>query len=213
MPTGSATVHIAVDLLYDALEKEEGLEGIGLGSGTHVKQLKVAGYADDTAIYIAHKRSQQAAITTVHKCSAVSGLKLTVTKSAALNLVEEGTLGDSTNSGQGEALVTSQGADQEIVKKASSVRYLGHIAGTGCTMEAAWDKAFAALRARLVLAETKTKAVQQCAVIAAASIILKLMYVARHAWPSMDIAASRTTCGERDSGCQEPHQQGGFQAR
>jgi hypothetical protein len=53
---------IAVDLLYDALEEDTGLKGINLGLGEQVLPLKVAGYADDTAIYIAHKRFQQDAI-------------------------------------------------------------------------------------------------------------------------------------------------------
>ncbi|KAE9161386.1 hypothetical protein PF002_g32387 [Phytophthora fragariae] len=51
----------------------------------------------------------------------------------------------------------------------------------------AWEKAFAALRVRLVLAEAKTNSVQQRAAIAAAVIVPKMLYVARHAWPTEEI--------------------------
>jgi hypothetical protein len=74
------------------------------------------------------------------------------------------------------------------VKVIQSIRYLGHIAGTGDTTDEAWTKAFEALRVRLTLAESKPNTVQQRAAIARAIIVPKLTYVARHAWPTEELA-------------------------
>jgi len=176
---------IAVDLLYDAIEADEEMEGIDIGPAGIVKQLKVAGYADDTAIYIAKRRMQAAAIRTVKAFSAVSGLKLNVKKSAAINLAHGG-------AGGAQAAVVSMAGEAENeggqVAEIESVRYLGHIAGAGDTTTEAWTKVMEALRVRLTLAETKTNTAQQRAAIAGAIIVPKLLYVARHAWPTEVLA-------------------------
>jgi hypothetical protein len=176
---------IAVDLLYDAIEEEPALDGIQIGPPSQVKQLRVAGYADDTAIYIIESSMQAAALRVVRSFSAVSGLRLNVKKSAALNLAPH----------RAEEQPARNGADTETIERAAaevevteSVRYLGHIAGTGDTTQEAWTKAFEALRVRLTLAETKTNTVQQRAAIARAIVVPKLLYVARHAWPTEEIA-------------------------
>ncbi|GMF21500.1 unnamed protein product [Phytophthora fragariaefolia] len=77
---------IAVDLLYDVIEGMEGLEGIQLGGSLTKQPLNVAGYADDTAIYVAHRNMQKKVIEAVHQFSAISGLKLSVQKSAAIDI-------------------------------------------------------------------------------------------------------------------------------
>jgi len=46
---------IAVNLLYDVIEIDPALEGINLGHTDKGTQLRVAGYADDTAIYMGFK--------------------------------------------------------------------------------------------------------------------------------------------------------------
>ncbi|GMF42294.1 unnamed protein product [Phytophthora fragariaefolia] len=136
--------------------------------------IRVAGYADDTAIYIAHKNRQEAAIAAVTKISRVSGLKLNVQKSAAIRLgLEEPQDDDATVTSTGG---TSAGAGEltagvpQPVEVTSTTRYLGHLAGAGSTVKLAWEKAFAALRVRLVLAEAKKNSVQQRAAIAAAKL-------------------------------------------
>jgi hypothetical protein len=175
---------IAVDLLYDEVETDNRIQGINLGADDRVKQLKVAGYADDTAIYVADRRMPGVAIRAVQRLSAVSGLKLNVRKSAAVDLGgianEEG---DRRNTTTQEGATLSGGEDA-AVKVAECTKYLGHIAGVSDTTEVAWNRAFEALRVRLVLAESKTNTVQQRAAIAAAIIVPKMLYVARHAWPT-----------------------------
>ncbi|GMF63775.1 unnamed protein product [Phytophthora fragariaefolia] len=176
---------IAVDLLYDAVEGDEDLTGIELGGYSGVRMLKVAGYADDTAIYISSHALQRTAIRTLSMFSAVSGLQLSIRKSVALNLVEEAADDDSGDDRKSGADMMEQKGD--VVVSAASTRYFGHIAGSGNTVLEAWEKAFAALRVGLVLTEDKPNTAQQRAAIATAIIIPKLMYVARHAWPTKDI--------------------------
>ncbi|KAE8910880.1 hypothetical protein PF005_g15599 [Phytophthora fragariae] len=172
---------LAVDVLYDEIEAAGGLKGISLDPVHNDQQLKVAGYADDTAIYIADRSMQAEAIRAVARFSAVSGLMLNVGKCAAIRLgeVKEGDTGE---------------LDQQQIAETASLRYLGHVAGTGDTTEGAWEKAMGALRVGLVLAEEKTNTVKQRAAIAAAVIVPKLLYVARHAWPSEKIIKKVDWC-------------------
>ncbi|KAE9270712.1 hypothetical protein PR003_g30735, partial [Phytophthora rubi] len=143
---------IAVDVLYDVITNESGLQGIPLGGELETAPLQVAGYADDTAMYILNKNMQATAIGAVKRFSAVSGLKLNVKKSAAINL------------GQDQAEVAASNTDEQAnpkevhingaveqedgssVDETNSTRYLGHIAGSGDTVDEAWEKAMAALR-------------------------------------------------------------------
>ncbi|GMF46368.1 unnamed protein product [Phytophthora fragariaefolia] len=156
---------LAVDLLYDEVEATRGLVGVMVGCKDRGSHLKVAGYADDTAIYIQHRRMQDTAIRAVARFSAVSGLRLNVGKSAAI------ALGGSDRDDAGRA----SDVEQQI-SETSCVRYLGHIAGEGDTTEEAWRRAMGSLKVRLALAEAKTNTVIQRAAIAAAIIILKLLY-------------------------------------
>ncbi|KAE9287458.1 hypothetical protein PR003_g26046 [Phytophthora rubi] len=167
---------LAVDLLYDEVEATRSLVGVMVGRKDRGIHLKVAGYADATAIYIQHRRMQDTAIRAVARFSAVSGLRLNVGKSAAI------ALGGSDKDDAGKAA----GVEQQIAET-SCVRYLGHIAGEGDTTEEAWRRAMGSLKVRLVLAEVKTNTVIQRAAIAAAIIIPKLLYVARHAWPNAQL--------------------------
>ncbi|KAG6946583.1 hypothetical protein JG687_00016617 [Phytophthora cactorum] len=130
-----------------------------------------AGYADDTAIYLASKQQQAAALAAVNRFSRVSGLKLYVRKCVAIGLC---------NIHRDESRDSQLGqTDQDLkVRGSRSTRYLGHIADT--TKEA-WIKAFIGLTIRLSLATVKTNTAQQRAMISAAIIVPKLLYVARHA--------------------------------
>ncbi|KAL3664752.1 hypothetical protein V7S43_010499 [Phytophthora oleae] len=79
---------ISVDLLYDEFENNNALAGIDLSNskGKMQEKLKVAGFADDTAIYIADRGMQKEAIRAVGCFSDVSGLRLNVVKSTAIAL-------------------------------------------------------------------------------------------------------------------------------
>jgi hypothetical protein len=202
---------IAVDLLYDAIEADEEMEGIDIGPAGIVKQLKVAGYADDTAIYIAKRRMQAAAIRTVKAFSAVSGLKLNVKKSAAINLAHGG-------AGGAQAAVVSMAGEAENeggqVAEIESVRYLGHIAGAGDTTTEAWTKAMEALRVRLTLAETKTtlrskERQSQGPSLCRNCCTWQDTLGRQRYWPRMRIGRSETMCGVLSFGYLTRLQQGG----
>jgi hypothetical protein len=164
---------IAVDLLYDVIETDSSLTGIVISENMGCPPLKVAGYADDTAIYVADSRMQDAALRVVHHFSAVSGLKLNVKKSAVINIWDS-------EPAEHAGLKDRSG----LVESMQCTRYLGHIAGSADTTEEAWSRAFDALCVRLALAEAKTNTVQKRGQIATAIIIPKLLYVARHSWPT-----------------------------
>jgi hypothetical protein len=174
---------IAVDLLYDVLVGDESIVGIALTSAAGCRPLTVAGYADDTAIYIANATMQQAALRAVRSFSDVSGLRLNVKKSVAINL-----------GNMDLATVPVETGGQKAVTTVSSTRYLGHIAGNADTTEEAWSRAMDSLRIRLVPAEAKTNTAQQRGRIAAAVILRKLLYVARHAWPTEEVVRKTQRC-------------------
>ncbi|GMF10854.1 unnamed protein product [Phytophthora lilii] len=113
---------IAIDLLYDEIETESQLPGIFLVSEHLTRQVNAAGYADDTAIYLRDDRSQKAAIEAVERFSGVSGLRLNVSKSAAIRLA-----------GEQHSQRTTLATVEPVVIVTSATRYLGHYAGTGNT--------------------------------------------------------------------------------
>ncbi|GMF14996.1 unnamed protein product [Phytophthora fragariaefolia] len=164
---------IAVDLLYDVIDDEEQFQGIQIGGIANLRPLKVAGYADDTAIYIAHKAMQKIALQAVRRFSSVSGLKLNMQKSAALQLGKGNDIGDEQQTHDDEQVHNE--ANSCEVETTRSTRYLEHTAGSRDITAEAWDKAFAALSVRLALAEVKTNIVQQRADIAAAIIVPKML--------------------------------------
>jgi hypothetical protein len=151
-------------------------------------ELRVPGYADDTAIYISQKSMQEAAIRAVSSLSAVSGLKLNVKKSVVINL---GRSDGEDAAAEPDAISSNGGKAEEestVVQVCATTRYLGHIVGDSSNGSEAWEKAFKSLRLRLALVGAKTNTVQQRAQVAAVIIVPKVMYVARHAWPTRDIA-------------------------
>ncbi|KAF4132146.1 hypothetical protein GN958_ATG18660 [Phytophthora infestans] len=103
----------------------------------------------------------------------VSGLKVNQTKTLIIALHPSG-------------LLSGVGTDNPIpVQTASSFhRYLGaQIGGTGIT-DYTWTKTVKQLAIRLRLAQLKTLAPAPRAMIAAAIIMPKLLFVARHTWPT-----------------------------
>ncbi|KAE9213716.1 hypothetical protein PF004_g15255 [Phytophthora fragariae] len=144
-----------------------------MGTDERASNLIVAGYADDKAIYLEHRRMQKAAIQAVGRFSAVSGLKLNVAKSSAIALGPGGEQQQDIHTEANEAAEGEEEEDQEQeVAVTEEVRYLGHIAGPIDT------KAYGTLTVRLALAELKTNTVAQRALIAGAVIVPKLLYVA-----------------------------------
>ncbi|KAG6947070.1 hypothetical protein JG688_00015711 [Phytophthora aleatoria] len=125
---------------------------------------------------------QEAVLAAVERFSRFVGLRLNVHKSVAIRLGRE--IAES-----GEENSTCGSSVKDIIPTSEESRYLGHLAGEGDTVTNAWERAFKALSVRLALARRKTNTVQQRAQLAAAIIIPKLLYVGRHACPTLAIVA------------------------
>ncbi|OWZ05785.1 Reverse transcriptase precursor [Phytophthora megakarya] len=118
--------------------------------------LNIAGYADDTAIYILERTMQPTVIQAVDRFSRVSELRLSVKKSTAVRL------GNGYNRAKNEDTETRRHMVEKIsvvetkvhvhLEETASTRYLGHIVGPEDTTLEAWGKAFKALIVRLTLA-------------------------------------------------------------
>ncbi|KAE9175492.1 hypothetical protein PF002_g28779 [Phytophthora fragariae] len=76
---------LAVDLLYDELDLTAEECGVDLVAREGIYRLHVAGYADDTAIYIRDNGMQEKIIEAVKRFSACSGLQVNVEKSIAIS--------------------------------------------------------------------------------------------------------------------------------
>lgn len=166
---------LAVDLLYDELDLTAEKCGVDLVAREGIYRLHLAGYADDTAIYIRDLAMQERIIEAVKRFSACSGLQVNDEKSIAISIGKQNTQTQSTSNTEGP--IATQPA----------CRYLGHWAGETDTTPEAWQRAFAALTARLSMATDKTNSIIQRIDIANSIIIPKLLYVAQHAWPTCRI--------------------------
>ncbi|KAF1335648.1 hypothetical protein FI667_g1271, partial [Globisporangium splendens] len=78
-------------------------------------------------------------------------------------------------------------SDIHVLQREEHCRYLGIQVGQTPSNASNWSKCIQALRVRLRLARLKTHSVAQRAAIASAVIIPKVLYVARHSWPSTAI--------------------------
>lgn len=128
-----------------------------------------------------------AAIRAVGRFSRVSGLLLNVHKSVAIDLRKHSMSAPSSDHATRSDSLVETTEQNTALRETASTRYLGHIAGCRNTSTEAWKKAFKALMIRLALAKARTNTAQQRASIAAAIIVPKLLYVARHAWPTPEL--------------------------
>ncbi|OWZ03841.1 Reverse transcriptase precursor [Phytophthora megakarya] len=101
-----------------------------------VKELRVAGYADDTAICIGNRKMQARMLQVVSSFSRVSGLTLNIGKSVAIPLGEKGgkPTHEVTPTQSEEASLGS--AREDRVQISEATRYLGLMVGEGSTVQA-----------------------------------------------------------------------------
>lgn len=145
---------LAVDLLYDEIDGEVQVQSIELDPAHPENQLKIAGYADDTAINIRHHQMQTAVVRAVGRFSRVSGLMLNVRKSAAIALGRK-EIGSEIRGDTNIDTTQDRGGSDQVVPATDSARYLGHIAGNEGAAEEAWEKTFKAFTVRHTLAVGK----------------------------------------------------------
>ncbi|KAJ8535275.1 hypothetical protein ON010_g13463 [Phytophthora cinnamomi] len=86
---------LALEALYQELDRHPELHGVVLHSGGGEVEIKVAGYADDTAVYLASTEEVATLLHVTTTFGAASGLLLNHKKSMVIALRPDGPAGDS----------------------------------------------------------------------------------------------------------------------
>ncbi|KAF1330991.1 reverse transcriptase, partial [Globisporangium splendens] len=166
---------LALEVLYRKIEASDEIHGVELQAAGCATEVRLGGYADDTTIYLSDPKDINAVFAILDKYGAASGLRVNRHKSAVLPLNKE-------YSSTEESV-----SDIHVLQREEHCRYLGIQVGQTPSNASNWSKCIQALRVRLRLARLKTHSVAQRAAIASAVIIPKVLYVARHSWPSTAI--------------------------
>ncbi|KAF1336331.1 reverse transcriptase, partial [Globisporangium splendens] len=166
---------LALEVLYRKIEASDEIHGVELQAAGCATEVRLGGYADDTTIYLSDPKDISAVFAILDKYGAASGLRVNRHKSAVLPLNKE-------YSSTEESV-----SDIHVLQREEHCRYLGIQVGQTPSNASNWSKCIQALRVRLRLARLKTHSVAQRAAIASAVITPKVLYVARHSWPSTAI--------------------------
>ncbi|KAF1333740.1 reverse transcriptase, partial [Globisporangium splendens] len=166
---------LALEVLYRKIEASDEIHGVELQAAGCATEVRIGGYADDTTIYLSDPKDINAVFAILDKYGAASGLRVNRHKSAVLPLNKE-------YSSTEESV-----SDIHVLQREEHCRYLGIQVGQTPSNASNWSKCIQALRVRLRLARLKTHSVAKRAAIASAVIIPKVLYVARHSWPSTAI--------------------------
>ncbi|GMF48889.1 unnamed protein product [Phytophthora fragariaefolia] len=134
--------------------------------------LYVAGYADDTAIYLNSPSELPPVHRTIEVYGTASGLLFNATKIIAIALHSTGLQTHAMWDGTFQLLDTTD-----------RCRYLGVQAGSHVHASHSWDKAGEQLLTRIRLSSQRNLTIDQRSRVAVAVIIPKLLYIGRHAWP------------------------------
>ncbi|KAF1327318.1 reverse transcriptase, partial [Globisporangium splendens] len=166
---------LALEVLYRKIEASDEIHGVELQAAGCATEVRLGGYADDTTIYLSDPKDISAVFAILDKYGAASGLRVNRHKSAVLPLNKE-------YSSTEESV-----SDIHVLQREEHYRYLGIQVGQTPSNASNWSKCIQTLRVRLRLARLKTHSGAQRAAIASAVIIPKVLYVARHSWPSTAI--------------------------
>lgn len=165
---------VMLDVLYRRVETDTALRGVPIITEGGRTDVRVSGYADDTALYLESRSQVPAALTLLHDFGAVSGLRVNVDKSVVLPL------------GHAAIARPEPCGGMKVLGRDETCRYLGIRVGATDVRAANWDGVVAALQTRLRHAFDKTHSVTQRAEIARAVIVPKILFLARHSWPTSD---------------------------
>ncbi|KAF1333576.1 reverse transcriptase, partial [Globisporangium splendens] len=166
---------LALEVLYRKIEASDEIHGVELQAAGCATEVRLGGYADDTTIYLSDPKDINTVFAILDKYGAASGLRVNRHKSAVLPLNKE------------YSPTEESVSDIHVLQREEHCRYLGIQVGQTPSNASNWSKCIQALRVRLRLARLKTHSVAQRAAIASAVIIPKVLYVARHSWPSTAI--------------------------
>jgi hypothetical protein len=170
---------LVLEALYRRLDNHPRLSGITLRSRTGCMQLRVGGYADDTASCVKTPQEVPIVLDVTRVFALASGLKLNEGKTLVIAL----------NPKLLEAGVTLP-APLKLQEAATRSRYLGLPVGSRPDVGHTWGLAHRQLTTRLALAMQKTTTVDQRSLVVTAIVIPKLLYIGRHHWPTDAIVAA-----------------------
>ncbi|KAF1320195.1 Dmx protein 1, partial [Globisporangium splendens] len=148
---------LALEVLYRKIEESDEIHGVELQAAGCATEVRLGGYADDTTIYLSDPKDINAVFAILDKYGAASGLRVNRHKSAVLPLNKEFSSTEESVS------------DIHVLQREEHCRYLGIQVGQTPSNASNWSKCIQALP------------------IASAVIIPKVLYVARHSWPSTAI--------------------------
>ncbi|KAF1318321.1 reverse transcriptase, partial [Globisporangium splendens] len=168
---------LTIDQLYRDIDGDLMLRGQTLHARGKDIEVKISGYADDTALYVQDADGAARAIARLREFGEVSGLRVNLAKSIAVALDE------------GDDGVPPEIQGIPVLARGESCRYLGVQIGSQQARDTAWKLCFAALRTRLLLATAKTHTAIQRAEIARAIVVPKVLFLARYAWPTTSTVA------------------------
>lgn len=131
----------------------------------------MAGYADDTAIFLRSMDEIPLVTSTLTEFAAISGLMVIVNKSVVVPL-------SPTANTRAEVI-----SGVPVLQSGSTCLYLGIRVGTHDTHEEHWRLCLKATAPRAALAIAKTHTLQRRVLIANAIIVSIIVFVARHMLP------------------------------
>lgn len=135
-------------------------------------ELRVAGYTDDTAVYLGDSSATDACFRDLKAFGQASRLRGNLEKSALVRLSTQ------------ELTPTARDGPIPVLDGTAMCRYLGVQVGPGTNEPDNWDGMIGALQHRLWLAQTKNHSTVQRAEIARSIVVPKIAFVARHSWPT-----------------------------
>ncbi|KAE8877884.1 hypothetical protein PF003_g37948 [Phytophthora fragariae] len=170
---------LVLEALYRRIDAEPRVHGIMLRSAAGRVQLKVGGYADDSASYVRSEPEVAIMLEITGKFALASGLRLNETKTLVIALNPDAI-----------PLLTQLPAPLQVQAVTKLLRYLGIPVGSVPDPTYTWELARTQLVTRLDLATRKTMTADQRSLVVAVVVIPKLLYIGRHQWPSKKLIAS-----------------------
>ncbi|KAJ0391192.1 hypothetical protein P43SY_012081 [Pythium insidiosum] len=160
---------MAADTLYTLLDMDTRFHGVPLSASVSVTTV---GYADDTTVYLRSPDEAGALKDCLSDFAAVSGLHVNQAKSTAIFLRCQ------------DPSSVPHDLPFPVAAPSQHVRYLGRQISSAPIADQIWLTTLQQVRARLHLASIKTTDVLQRIQVASSIILPKLLFTARHDWPS-----------------------------
>ncbi|TYZ65909.1 hypothetical protein PybrP1_007964 [[Pythium] brassicae (nom. inval.)] len=161
----------AQDLLQ--VEEQNSLRGPTLAASDEKREIQIAGYADDTAIYLLYVSMLPQCLELIEASGAASGLRVNKAMSVLLPL---GVRTEAVRDGAAGLI--------PVLDAGSTCRYLDVQVGRGDIEKENLVPMVQGFGCRLRVGIAKPHTNLQRAEIARAIVVPKILYVARHSWPS-----------------------------